>query len=217
MSEVQAHGNLFEEQIITNMTGLSKREYEQLIPNGYTSPLDIHKGVAGSLFDASVKVSKNGTDVACGDIIRFYNHVKSGEFKLIVGKFTQQGNKKVYEEIYEFEINPDTHKILFGDLDFQAVADFVSYVKAIPEGKEAQLANQAVWKSKRNDIIGRCSSKPLFKIDAKIDSKKQRRVQCSVKLKDLINSRISYKVYKVEYQGIALPYVQDSKTRTFNK
>ncbi len=61
-----------------------------------------------------------------------------------------------------------------------------------------------------------CVEDCLMKIDAKIDSKNQRRVQCSVKIDDLINAGLTVTKYTDNYHTIKLPYVQDSKPRTFN-
>ena len=42
--EVQAHGNKYEDIKIRELTGLSKKEYDKLKKNGYTSVFDISKG-----------------------------------------------------------------------------------------------------------------------------------------------------------------------------
>ena len=55
-------------------------------------------------------------------------------------------------------------------------------------------------------------------IDAKVDSGKQRRVQCSFKIKKMIEAGIPYQEFTDEYRGILLPYIYDkSPARTFNK
>ena len=43
--EVQAHGNKFEDIVTRERTGLSKKEYDGLKKNGYTSSFDLSKGL----------------------------------------------------------------------------------------------------------------------------------------------------------------------------
>ena len=43
--EVQAHGNKYEDIKTRELTGLSKKEYDKLKKNGYTSAFDISKGL----------------------------------------------------------------------------------------------------------------------------------------------------------------------------
>jgi hypothetical protein len=47
----------------------------------------------------------------------------------------------------------------------------------------------------------------------KVDSKNQRRVQCSCKIKDLYSSSIPITEYTEEFHGIKLPYVIQSTKR----
>ena len=44
-------------------------------------------------------------------------------------------------------------------------------------------------------------------INAKIDGKKQRRVQCGFKIEEMIAAGIPYKVYTNQYKNIDLPYL----------
>ena len=44
-------------------------------------------------------------------------------------------------------------------------------------------------------------------INAKIDGKKQRRVQCGFNIKKMIKAGIPYKVYTKKYKNIDLPYI----------
>ena len=66
--EVQAHGNYYEDLKTKQITGLSKEEYDALKDNGYTSGMDIMKGLL-SVSDYSIKTT-NGNKIDCGDILR---------------------------------------------------------------------------------------------------------------------------------------------------
>jgi hypothetical protein len=214
MTEVQAHGNMIEDLIIKNITGVSKQDYQKLINEGYTSSLDIHKDVL-SLFNGSVK-STGGNGIGCGDIMRFMQHCRETEFKFIVASYKQKERKKILLSVYEFQFVPEKYKIIFGDLTKEIIEPFVSYVKSIPYGKEHQLLNKKLWREKREEILCKYNT-GLISINPKIDSKAQRRVQCSLHLSELLQSDIEYNFYDKSYYQINFPYEIDSEQRTFKK
>jgi len=213
--EVQNHGVVFEDTVITALTGKAKSEYQDLFRNSYTSSMDI---VKGCLSDAnmSIKVSKGGKIVGCGDILRFLRHCRDDEFIMVIGSWNQVTQTiKRYSEIYEFYITKESYYILWGRLTEDALRPFVEYVKSIPNGKTAQLANRTKWKQMRSELYNQFG-KGLISINAKIDSKTQRRVQCSMNLSDMIAAGIPFVKYTINYRNILLPYEQKSPPRTFS-
>lgn len=211
--EVQNHGVVFEDEVIFGITGKRKSEYQNLIEGAYTSSLDIYQGYYSDI-NYSIKVSKNGKGIGCGDILRFNKHCRDTEFTMVVGCWKQvTPTCKRYDEIYEFYILPEHYQKIWSNINYTDLEPFVNYVKGIPPGRESQLANRRVWKNERQSIYDRCG-KGLAAIDAKIDSKNQRRVQCSMKLAEMIEAGIPYHKYTVEYKGITLPYEQTSTPRS---
>ena len=214
MAEVQQHGNKFEDMIIQNLMGMTKSDYER-INGGYTSEFDISQSELCD-HNYSIKVTGNG-GVGCGDIVRFQHHCLNSEFKLVVAIWNQvDKNTKVFEAVYEFDINPEVGKMIFGDVPQEVISEFRDYVKSIPNGKQGQLDNKDLWKQKRN-VIKENYNTGAIAIDAKIDSKNQRRVQCSVRVQNLIDLGVPYTKHTSEYLGIDLPFTVDSAPRTFNK
>jgi hypothetical protein len=212
--EVQNHGVLFEDSIIRAITGLSKDEYQTLLENAYTASMDVVKGIKSDT-NYSVKVSKDGKSIGCGDIIRFIRHSRDDEFTMVVGSWQQiSPTIKQYNCIYEFNITPADYTKLWNRITEEVMQPFVDYVKSIEPGKPAQLANRKIWKERRQAIYDACGQ-GLCAIDAKIDSKNQRRVQCSIKIDKLIDSGIAHSKYETEYKGIKLPYEQISSPRQF--
>ena len=209
--ETQNHGLVFENEIVQIITGFTKSEYEKLLPNSYTSSIDIAKDVH-SEHDYSIKVSKNGKSVGGGDILRFNEHCKYG-FKLVVGCWSQKSKAvKSYYCVYEFDITPNDYIKLWGNLSLEKLKDFVAYVKSIPAGKKAQLENRNLWKEKRQSLYD-SYGKGIISIAAKIDSKTQRRVQCSFTIDELVSSGIYYQKFDTKYKDLDLPYEQNSEPR----
>lgn len=208
--EVQHHGLLFEDKIIQGVTGYSKWEYQNHLSNSYTSSMDIVQGILSD-HNYSIKVSKNAKSVGCGDILRFNAHCAETEFKMVVGKWNQCGNKKIYDTIYEFNISPENNKIIWSGITSSDLIPFVQYVKNIPKNKTDEIQNRKIWKQKRQEIYDK-KGKGLISIDAKINSQ-NRRVQCSFKIDDMISSGIPVNKYNKEYKGLQLPYAQISQPR----
>ena len=183
--EVQAHGNYYEDLKTRQITGLGKAEYDALKESGYTSGMDIMKGLL-SAYDYSIKTSKGNT-VDCGDILR---RRQETDYNLVVGCYSQVGDNKVFYSEYTFYIRPEHEQKLWGKMNYNQLAEYVDYIKNIPAGREAQQETKTERTVLKNCIEDKNA---LFKIHPKVDSKKQRRVQCSVKMSDLMKAGIEYK------------------------
>ena len=200
--EVQAHGNYFEDIKIRELTGFSKDEYDSMKDNGYTSSMDIVKGLYSDR-DVSVKTAK-GRKVDCGDILRRRSET---EYDIIIGVWNQVGDKKIFHTEYTFHIKPEHETLLWGKMSYEKLREFNDYIKSIPEGRTAQQ-NTKVERQLLKTITEDANAQ--MKIHPKVDSKKQRRVQCSFNIDKLIKSG-------VEYEARPIRIVIESKTRTFNK
>ena len=182
--EVQAHGNYYEDLKTRQITGLSKADYDALKENGYTSGMDIMKGLL-SINDYSIKTT-NGNKIDCGDVLR---RRQETDYILVVGVYEQVGDNKVFHTEYTFYIKPEHEQKLWGRMNYNQLAEYVDYIKNIPAGKEAQQETKTERTVLKNCIEDKNA---LVKIHPKVDSKKQRRVQCSVKIKELIKADIPY-------------------------
>ena len=180
--EVQAHGNYYEDLKTRQITGLSKVYYDSLKENGYTSGMDIMKGLL-SISDYSIKTT-NGNKIDCGDVLR---RRQETDYILVVGVYSQVGDNKVFHTEYTFYIKPEHEQKLWGRMNYNLLAEYVDYIKNIPAGKEAQQETKT-----ERTVLKNCISdnNALMVIHPKVDSKKQRRVQCSVKINELIKAGI---------------------------
>jgi hypothetical protein len=200
--EVQAHGNAYEDRVIRERTGMSKEDYDSLKPNGYTSEFDLSKGQVVD-YNGSIKTTKNNT-ICCSDVVRKMMHTN---YRLIVGQYEQVGKEKVFHTEYEFFITPDDDRALWGKMVIEEVRNFVDYVKSIPPGKDAQLNTKTHRKILQEQIQ---DTEALFKLNPKVDSKNQRRVQCSLHIDKLIAAGVKYTKRDISYTVVSGP-------RKFNK
>ena len=92
-------------------------------------------------------------------------------------------------------------------MNYEKLREFDAYIKSIPEGKNAQQDTK-VERQVLKTIVEDTNAQ--MKIHPKVDSKKQRRVQCSFNIDKLIKAG-------VEYETKSINLVVKSKTRSFNK
>ena len=190
--EVQAHGNSYENDVIMSRTGYTKDEYDALKGGGYTDEFDLVSGLIVD-YNGSVKSTGNNT-IDCADIQKKMDHT---EYNLIVGQYDQVGDSKVFHTEYEFYITPADYGVLWGKMKKEHIDAFVGYVKSIPKGKEAQQETKVARKVFKEEIEDK---QALYTINAKVDSKSQRRVQCSLKISELIAAGIKYEQRSIDYQ-----------------
>ena len=184
--EVQQHGNYYEDLKTRQITGLDKKTYDSLKSNGYTSGMDIMKGLL-SLCDWSIKTTGTNS-INCGDILR---RREEDKYNLVVAVWEQVGMTKVFHTEYTFYISPSDSQKLWGNMSYMRLKEYDDYIKSIPAGLDGQQESKierTILKTATED------KNALFTINPKVDSKKQRRVQCSLKIKQLIKAGIPHKV-----------------------
>lgn len=189
--EVQAHGNTYESAVIKEITNLTKQEYDALKDTGYTDEFDLVKGLIVD-YNGSIKSTGSNT-IDCADIQKKMQHK---EYNLIVGKYDQVGDSKVFHTEYVFMIKPEHYDLLWGNMRVDDINAFVNYVKSIPSGKVAQQDSKVARKIFKEEIQDKTA---LYTINPKVDSKNQRRVQCSLKITELIAAGIPYTERSINY------------------
>jgi len=167
----QKHGFDFENEIRTKVFNLNE-EINNL--NIYDIPAKDNK--FNNNENISIKITQNV--IFCSDILRFYNYDFNQQNTIIVGKYTQIGEIKNINEIIEIDYNQELHTYLFGTITKEIIEKYIQMIKEIPNGK--------VTKDQRDYYLN--LKKKLMKdysmnicINPKVDSKNQRRVQCSIK------------------------------------
>ena len=171
IGQSQKHGFDFENEIRTKVFNLNE-EINNL--NIYDIPAKDNK--FNNNENISIKITQNV--IFCSDILRFYNYDFNQQNTIIVGKYTQIGEIKNINEIIEIDYNQELHTYLFGTITKEIIEKYIQMIKAIPNGK--------VTKDDRDYYIN--FKKKLMKdysmnicINPKVDSRNQRRVQCSIK------------------------------------
>ena len=171
--EVQQHGNYFEDLKIKELTGYGKEEYDSFKSNGYTSSMDLVEGLHVDR-NYSIKTAK-GNKVDCGDILR---RMVEDDYKIVIGLWKQSGDNKIFHTEYTFNIKPEDMVKLWGNMKYEDVKEFDSFIKSIPSGKDAQQATTTERTLRKKAIADKNA---LMVIHPKVDSKNQRRVEYTKK------------------------------------
>jgi len=212
-TQSQSHGFKFENEIRTHVFGLH-------IKNNDTEIHDIScsENKFNPSENISIKVSCNG-DIGCGDIVRFHNYDFSQKNTIIVGIYKQiNENQKLIHVLYEVDYNKNLHKLLFGEIGEEEISYYVNLVKSIPPG-QVKKEDKLYLKLKAHYQKG---FGMRIRINPKVDSKTQRRVQATIpKLEKLLEENPEFVISKITGQplflrGIEINSVIESKRRIRN-
>ena len=210
MSKNQLHGIDWENAIIKSWFDITKEELNQQMPGGHTATVDIPKGTWNGidvLKRVQIKTTGNNT-IDCSDCRYFYNTIKTGVI-LSVARYEQEGGFKKIHTVYEFDIEPKHHKIIYDSLTYSQIVDYVDFVRSF-KTREEQVANRKQVLNVKNDLL--YYNDGLIGLNPKPT---QQRVQCSLKIDQLISEGIPHEIHQKEYKGIVLPHYIKSSEREF--
>jgi len=128
-------------------------------------------------------IKSTGSDtVGLSDARRFWG--MDDDFRMIVGRYEQHGTIKTFSVVHEILLSNDDLRELRGNISYKEVTDFHDgmSLNRFPAGHhdEARL-----WAQQQKKILESQHSSVI--LNPKIDSKSQRRLQCSIALPTLIN------------------------------
>jgi hypothetical protein len=137
----------------------------------------------------SIKATGNSL-VGLSDARRFWGNNQS--IRMIVGAYLQSADRKAFTVVHEFLLFPESLNELRGRItadEVQKLHEGIA-VTRFPLGEER--AARAWVQSAKREMLERSG---LVMLNPKIDSKGQRRVQCSVTLKALIGVCVEGETY----------------------
>ena len=177
-TQSQAHGLFWDNEIREKVFGLPKCKND-------TKKYDIccEENKYNNTENISIKTSSNN-NIDCGDILRFFNGDFDNNYTIILIRYVQLNNQKKINEIIEINYNLELRNYLFGSITEDILTNYVNLIKAIPNGPVNTEVKQNYKKQKtqlQNEYNMRINISP------KVDSKTQRRVQCSIpKVNDIL-------------------------------
>jgi hypothetical protein len=172
MPEVQRHGFDFENWVKETFFANFESTYTQKwdIPAEANHLAKIPKEFRG--LPVSIKTSKFGSPIGFGDALRQFNN--NEDFLLIVGFWRQSGNYKNFVAVECVKITSDKWRNLFSPLNLDDLIFLDSIIKTIE--LHYSEAREIAKKIKNSDTFRQAK----IVLNPKIDSKTQRRLQCSL-------------------------------------
>lgn len=208
MVRSQNSGFIFENIIRKHVFNLPE-EYNNT--DIYDIPCKLNK------FDCNENISiksTSGKNLDCADILRFYDYDLNKKNTIIILKYKQNTlNTKKICNIYEIDYNLKFHTFIFGEVRRDTLVEYVNMVKSIENGKVIKEVRKHYLDMKK---LIEDSYKMKIKIRPKVDSKNQRRVQCSISnFEVLLENFIKY-TSNDTIRNIRIPLEIDSGKRIRN-
>lgn len=170
-TQSQSHGLYWDNEIRVKVFGL-----EQCINDTKKYDIDACENKFDPLENVSIKTSSNN-NIDCGDILRFFNGDFTKKYTIILIRYTQKDNYKCVKEILEIAYTSVLRNYLFGTATQEVLQQYVDFIKAIPSGPVTEEIKKE-YKSRKCELQKECNM--AINISPKVDSKSQRRVQCSI-------------------------------------
>lgn len=212
-TQSQSHGLYWDNEIRVKVFGL-----DQCINDTKKYDIDAWENKFDPLENISIKTSSNN-NIDCSDILRFFNGDFTKKYTIILIRYTQKDNYKCVKEILEIAYTSALRDHLFGTVTQEVIQQYVDLIKAIPSGPVAE-------EIKKEYKLRKCELQKTYNmainISPKVDSKSQRRVQCSIpkvdslleQFPEIIISRTSESVVRnvpISAQILSEPRVRNKK------
>jgi len=170
-TQSQSHGLFWDSDIRTAVFGLN-----QCINDTKKYDIEAEENKFDHEENVSIKTSSNN-NIDCGDILRFFNGDFSKKYTIILIRYEQKSDTKCIKEIIEIAYTSWLRDHLFGTITLEVLQQYVDFVKAIPSGPVGEEIKKE-YKFKKNAL--QKDYNMAINISPKVDSKSQRRVQCSI-------------------------------------
>jgi hypothetical protein len=206
--EVQAHGLVFERWVCDTF-------FDGYRPAGYTQKWDIPAAINrdhGGL-PVNPKAVKYGAPVGLGDALQQFDIAEP--FILVLGYWRQEGANKRFVNITAATVTPEQWRKLWGPLTRADLEKLDAIIKDRSlDHREARQQAQALKQMPP-------FNQSLIVLNPKIDSKTQRRLQCSLRFADVFRHLAPGADPGVqvtpELWGVAFPAAVASGPRTFGR
>ena len=142
---------------------------------------DIHD--IDEISNETTSIKTTGSDlVCCGDPVRLWNYREDPRnHEMIVFKYVQEDDQtKRVTNTTILKIDQSFLDLLFGRATIDQIHELVNFIKNIPRGRR-QTPNE----KERIKTIKKSIPTGIIRLNPKIDSRQQRRLQCSFNMKDL--------------------------------
>jgi hypothetical protein len=172
--ETQKHGFVWEDNIKRIVFGLTD---DEIRASTYTAKHDIPAIVNHR--DAGVNVSIKTTattKVDMADALRIFDATSTEQIHVVILQWRQASpTTKQLQQVIELNLTNATSE-LFGTVTVAELTALRALIVGIPHGRHATVEEKAAYTALKKGLEAKCG---LIRLHPKIDSKSQRRLQCS--------------------------------------
>lgn len=218
----QAHGKTFEGHVKNQYPGSSDSKRSPTSAFDIEAKYDKKKGIPTQV--KSAKRAANGNTTVClSDARRAVSHAEA--FRLVVVEWTQgTPGRKNPSRVVEMEFDKGAWNAnVVGKLKESFVETYHDSISSFGEGAANAKKARALSDQFDAEFAKLYAKGSVLKLNRKIDSKNQRRLQCSASLNDLMAASSRHKTFlpdesgtSVEYRDVIIPQVK-SESRKFDK
>lgn len=168
MPESQQHGFAWENEIKTEVFTMND------VIN-YTSPHDVPKELNkfNNRENISIKTTGSGT-VCMGDALRMFQYTTAELHTGIIIRYKQEGGTKKLTNVFELDL--DNKLAIWGSVTLRDIQELDRLICSMPHGQRVKSIDDAI-RNKKKELNAKSG---LMRFNPKIDSKTQRRLQCSI-------------------------------------
>jgi hypothetical protein len=204
MSKNQLHGKKLEDMIKSAFPGSSDHG------RSAQSHWDI-EAVYDKELHLPTSIKTTGSSVVClADARKFWSINEA--YRLLVAQYEQRNAVKQFQTLYEFLISSDEHRYMLGAVTAEEIGIFHDTLRSFKKGfhEEARAYHREMKASLPRSIV---------QLDPKVDSKTQRRLQCSVTLEALMQNVGKHNLFREGdfYRDICVSLSIKSSRRQFSK
>ncbi len=208
-NETQQHGFVWEKEIGSAL-GASDEEMNSI---SYTSNIDLP-----SCFNRKHGVDNHckttGSQTVCmGSVVNTFDHLDSDKTHLTVIHYTQNEHWKIVENVYQLDLT-GMRAEFFGDITYEEIFNLESIIKRIPPGRLNKSERERIYNKMKRELESRSG---LMKLNPKVDSKSQRRLQCSFNINIFMEKYPGRCIYSGVgnkfYDGYISPKIESRRRR----
>jgi hypothetical protein len=168
MPENQQHGFLWESEIKTKVFGLTG-------PDPYTAVHDVDRSRNTLNPNENVSIKTTGSDTLCmGDALRVFAYEDGVDHTCIAVRYAQAAEQKTLTQVYEIDLMQ--REMLWGSVTKGDIERLDTLVRSMPAGSRVAEIDRAITQTKK-ELNAKSGA---IRFNPKIDSKNQRRLQCSI-------------------------------------
>ena len=227
MTEVQAHGKLWERELALNVYKCTPAELDAV---NYTATHDIPGEINHLEPGVSISVKASCSNTICmGDALRVFDTVSSGKplhLTILLYKQDCAAETKTIQHIYELNITGALERF-FGTVTRANLESLVALMHAVPkelrgravvEGKKVSISSpqRTLYLEKQTELLEKTR---LIFLNPKLDETNCR-LQCSINMKEIIDSHgglIVFHSTNEQFRGGTISRVINSGSRKFTK